>query len=148
MTTKKILLGLVILLILSVPTCFAEEHPVYIINHVLTDNIFNVNGSPVLNGSPALGFKLAADANAATVTYSTLDQLLLNQGRHIIYAKIVDLANDKVIKQTKASLVDADKTNYKYSYLAKWNYTTERGLFGYQLVVDDKIIGTFAITIN
>lgn len=148
MTIKKILLGLTVFLILAVPTCFAEGEPVYIINHVLTDNVFNVNGSPVLNGSPALGFKLAADATAATVTYSTLDQIVLNPGRHIIYAKIVELSSDKVVKQTKSSLVEVDKPNYRYSYQVKWNYTTERGNFGYQLYVDDKNIGTFIIIIN
>lgn len=145
---KRIVMGVIVSLLFSMSVCLAGEKSVYVINHVFTDAVYRVNGMFVLNGSPALGFKLPAGVNAATVTYDTLDQVMLSKGRHIIYAKIIDLTNDKEIKKTKASMIEADVENYKYGHNVKWNYTTERGLFGYQLVVDDEVVGTFAITIN
>ena len=143
----KRIIPLVFLLSLLVPTvCLAADAGV--VNHVMANKIecTQVKGCAV-TGSTIVQFEIPKGQPGAKHTFSTLDQLIFDTGTFKVEQKIVEDATGKVVAAIKPNSITVKNNQEIRHFNIAWDFDAKLGSYTYQVVVDDKVIGAFKISI-
>lgn len=135
------------MLSLLVPTaCLAAD--AWVVNHVMAEKIESKPGAGCLvTGFTSVQFEIPAGQPVARHKFSTLDQLLFQAGTFKVEQRIVEDATGSVVAAFKPKTIHVKNDQEIQHFKIVWDFAAKAGMYSYQVVVDDQVIGAFKISI-
>ena len=143
---KKFVVTIFLTALLLSSICLAADAGV--VNHVMANKIECApeKGCAVM-GSTNVQIEIPKGRPGAKHTFSTLDQLVFDTGTYKVELKIVEDATKKVIAVIKPNSITVKNNQEIRHFNNAWEFDAKLGSYTYQVVVDDKVIGAFKISI-
>lgn len=143
---KKFVVTIFLTALLLSSVCLAAEPGV--VNHVMANKIECApeKGCAVL-GSTNVQIEIPKGQPGAKHTFSTLDQLIFDIGTFKVEQKIVEDATGNVVAAIKPNIITVKNNQAIRHFNLAWDFGAKLGSYTYQVVVDDKVIGAFKISI-
>ena len=143
---KKFIVTIFLTALLISSVCLAAEPGV--VNHVMANKIEcePAKGCSV-TGSTNVQIEIPKGQPGAKHTFSTLDQLIFDTGAFKVEQKIVEDATGNVVAAIKPNNITVKNNREIRHFNLAWDFEAKLGSYTYQVVVDDKVIGAFKISI-
>lgn len=143
----KRIIAIIFVLSLFLPTvCLAAD--AWVVNHVMADKIESMPGSGCLvRGLTNVQFEIPAGQPVARHKFSTLDQLLFQAGTFKVEQRIVEDATGQVVAAFKPNRIKMINNQEIQHFNIGWDFAAKAGMYTYQVIVDDQVIGAFKISI-
>lgn len=119
-----------------------------VINHVMGNKIECGAGKGCeVIGATSVQFVVPKGQTGAKHKFSTLDQLIFDAGTFKVEQRIVEDETKQVVAAIKPNMVTVRTNQEVRHFNINWDFGSKWGVFTYQILVDDKVIGSFKISI-
>lgn len=143
---KKLIFAIFLVSLFLPTVCLAADASV--VNHVMANKIECApgKGCEVL-GPTSVQFEIPKGQPAAKHKFSALDQVIFDAGTYKVEQKILEEGTGQVVAAIKPISITV-KNNREIRHLnVSWEFATKVGNFTYQILVDDRVIGAFRISV-
>ena len=143
---KKVFAAIILTSLFLPTVCLAADPGV--INHVMASKIECAAGKGCeVIGSTSVQFEVPKGQPGAKHKFSTLDQLVFDAGTYKVEQRIVDDATRQVAAAVKPNSITVRNNQEVRHFNINWEFGSKFGSYTYQILVDDKVIGAFKISI-